>query len=139
MATVTSFGYDYGSPPEDADHVEDVRNVAYDPQAWRTHAKAIADRARGKAKIAVGDKHGHTRAPHIAERVGRHLGASVTHRDKEKPRMALLKGKSQSVISENIREMRKAGHPEDQAVAAAMRMAGKARKPKKAKQTHARG
>jgi hypothetical protein len=39
--------------------------------------------------------------------------------------MPLSKGKSQAVISENIREMMKAGHPQDQAVAAAMRMAGK--------------
>jgi hypothetical protein len=41
--------------------------------------------------------------------------------------MPLLKGKSQNVISENIREMRKAGHPEDQAIAASMRMAGKSK------------
>jgi hypothetical protein len=41
--------------------------------------------------------------------------------------MPLLKGSSQSVISENIREMRKAGHPEAQAIAASMRMAGKPR------------
>lgn len=37
--------------------------------------------------------------------------------------MPLMKGSSREVISENIREMRNAGHPEDQAVAAAMRMA----------------
>ena len=37
--------------------------------------------------------------------------------------MPLRKGSSQKVISDNIREMRKAGHPENQAVAAAMRMA----------------
>ena len=37
--------------------------------------------------------------------------------------MPLLKGKSQRVISHNIREMEKAGHPHDQAVAAAMRQA----------------
>ncbi len=39
--------------------------------------------------------------------------------------MPLLKGSSDAVISQNIREMRKAGHPEAQAIAAAMRMAGK--------------
>ena len=37
--------------------------------------------------------------------------------------MPLLKGNSQSVISENIREMRNAGHPEAQAVAASLRQA----------------
>lgn len=47
--------------------------------------------------------------------------------------MPLFKGTSQSVISENIREMRNAGHPEDQAAAAAYRMAGKSSKKKPAK------
>jgi hypothetical protein len=42
--------------------------------------------------------------------------------------MPLAKGKSRRVISKNISEMVKAGHPQDQAVAAAMRMAGKSRK-----------
>lgn len=37
--------------------------------------------------------------------------------------MPLRKGKSQKVISSNIREMIKAGHPHNQAVAAAMHMA----------------
>ncbi len=44
--------------------------------------------------------------------------------------MPLAKGSSQAAISSNIEEMRKAGHPEAQAIAAAMRMAGKAKKPK---------
>jgi hypothetical protein len=37
--------------------------------------------------------------------------------------MPLLKGSSKEIVSSNIREMRGAGHPEAQAVAAALRMA----------------
>jgi len=51
--------------------------------------------------------------------------------------MPLSKGKSQAVISKNIREMVASGHPQKQAVAAAMNEAGKSKKttqPKKTKQ-----
>jgi hypothetical protein len=47
--------------------------------------------------------------------------------------MPLKKGKSQKVVSENIAEMIRAGHPRDQAIAASMRSAGKTRKPSKGK------
>lgn len=42
--------------------------------------------------------------------------------------MPLKKGKSKKVISSNIREMVKAGHPQNQAIAASMRKAGKSKK-----------
>lgn len=42
--------------------------------------------------------------------------------------MPLKKGKSKRVISENISEMMHAGHPQKQAIAAAMRQAGKSKK-----------
>lgn len=42
--------------------------------------------------------------------------------------MPLKKGRSKKVISENIREMMHSGHPQKQAIAAAMRQAGKSRK-----------
>ncbi len=41
--------------------------------------------------------------------------------------MPLKAGKSKKVIGKNIEEMVKAGHPQKQAVAAAMKKAGKAR------------
>ena len=47
--------------------------------------------------------------------------------------MPLKKGKSQATISKNIAEMIKAGHPDKQAIAAAMDMAGKSKKSKKCK------
>jgi len=42
--------------------------------------------------------------------------------------MPLKKGSSRATISSNIREMRAAGHPQRQAVAAAMRQARKSRR-----------
>lgn len=49
--------------------------------------------------------------------------------------MPLSKGKSKKVISKNIREMKESGHPQAQAVAAALNQARKssARIPKKKK------
>jgi hypothetical protein len=47
--------------------------------------------------------------------------------------MPLKKGKSRAVISSNIREMVKSGHPREQAVAAALHNAGVKRKKKKRK------
>lgn len=47
--------------------------------------------------------------------------------------MPLKKGSSQKTISYNIDEMMNAGHPRNQAIAAAMNMAGKGKKKKKTK------
>lgn len=44
--------------------------------------------------------------------------------------MPLESGKSRAVISHNVAEMRRAGHPEDQSVAAAFRKAGESRSDK---------
>lgn len=44
--------------------------------------------------------------------------------------MPLKGGKSRKVVAENIREMMGSGHPQKQAVAAAMRKAGRSKKRK---------
>jgi hypothetical protein len=41
--------------------------------------------------------------------------------------MPLHKGKSRKVVSANIRELMKAGHPQKQAVAIALKQAGKSK------------
>ena len=48
--------------------------------------------------------------------------------------MPLKKGKSKAVISSNISEMIKSGHPKDQAIAASLSQARKS-SPKKSKQS----
>lgn len=45
--------------------------------------------------------------------------------------MPLKKGSSQTVISENIKELISAGHPQNQAIAIALKMAGKSKNPPK--------
>jgi hypothetical protein len=47
--------------------------------------------------------------------------------------MPLRKGKSKEIVSGNIREMIKAGHPKKQAVAASLAKAGKAARKRKHK------
>jgi hypothetical protein len=47
--------------------------------------------------------------------------------------MPLKAGKSNEVVSGNIREMMASGHPQNQAVAAAMQSAGRPRKAPKSK------
>ncbi len=45
--------------------------------------------------------------------------------------MPLKKGRSQKIISENIRELMHAGHPQKQSIAIAMKCAKKTKKTKK--------
>ena len=52
--------------------------------------------------------------------------------------MPLHKGTSSKIVSENIREMMKAGHPQKQAVAAALHMKDKSKMVGKHKVFHGR-
>src|SRR3990167_10501539 len=61
---------------------------------------------------------------HVRTRTHRPLGLLAARNGY----MPLKKGKSKAVVSQNIREMMHAGHPQKQAVAAAMKKAGKPRK-----------
>jgi hypothetical protein len=45
--------------------------------------------------------------------------------------MPLTPGKSDKVVSKNIREMMRSGRPQKQAIAAALSMAGRAKNPKR--------
>ncbi|MBP7074072.1 MAG: hypothetical protein KBA81_01650 [Rhabdochlamydiaceae bacterium] len=49
--------------------------------------------------------------------------------------MPLKKGKSDEIVSENIRELMHAGHPQKQAIAIALKTAGKSRKKKSKKKS----
>lgn len=50
--------------------------------------------------------------------------------------MPLLKGSSKEVISSNIRELMGAGHPQDQSIAIAYKVAGKAKEKRKSPHSH---
>lgn len=50
--------------------------------------------------------------------------------------MPMLEGSSKSVISQNIRELMHAGHKQDQAIAIAMKKAGKSRRKPKHTKAH---
>lgn len=132
---LVTFGYDHGEPPS-ADCVYDVRGEKYNPREWARKAQEIADAAGEGETIAIGCKHGDTRSVRIAEDVKTRLGkgTTLTHLDKDKgDTMPLMEGDDPQVINENIRELRKSGRPESEAIAAAYRKAGKSKKRKKGK------
>ena len=59
--------------------------------------------------------------------------SAYAHALHQEQRMPMKKGKSQKVVSQNIRMEMHAGRPQKQAIAMAMRMAGKSKKPSKGK------
>ena len=139
-----TFGYDHGDPPEEVDAVYDVRDIPDHPHEnvpkEQERARKISSEITPGECIAIGCSEGEHRSVNIARFVRQMLGnATIQNRDIDKPEvdtMPLMHGSSKGVVSENIREMMKAGHPQDQAIAAAMRSAGKSKKSKKKQKEH---
>lgn len=135
-------------------HVEDPADI---PPEWQDRADEIASEVEPGDSVAIGCREGDNRSVHVARLVGAQLPhrSVIIDRDLEgnKPEgntpesrheipqsepiegaqaMPLMAGYSKGVISENIKEMMRSGHKQDQAVAAAYRQAGKSKKKKKA-------
>ena len=127
---IVSFGYDHGDPPE-ADRVFDIRHTRYNKESWDREAERIHSETTPGERVAIGDKHGHTRSVQVAERVAKELepDVSLKHRDQHKPH--LLKGKTHGVVSENVRTLKHQGLSEADAV----RVAGKKAKTPMQKET----
>jgi RNase adaptor protein for sRNA GlmZ degradation len=83
-AHVTTFGYEYGNPPE-ADRVYDVRDLHDHPMnsgKIEERAEEIMEELEAGDHIAIGCELGHDRSPHVAARIKKEFGATVEHRDK---------------------------------------------------------
>lgn len=119
---LVTFGFDHGEPPA-ADRVFDVRSSKYNSQSWQDKAEEIANEIEPGETVAIGCKHGETRSVHIANHVKDLLGdCEVKHLDKGKHNtMPLIHSSSDDAVSENIRELRHSGYPEEQAIAIAKR------------------